>query len=50
MMNIETWHAGHQYINGIHWIAHCPTCTTLVAEAERAAAAAIDDDNKGEQQ
>jgi len=46
MANIETYHSGHRYVNGMHWIAQCPTCSALVAKAEQVAASAANDSSK----
>ena len=32
--NRRTVHQGHTYINGIHWLRHCPLCVALTAKAD----------------
>ena len=30
----RTVHHGHTFINGIHWLRHCPLCVALMAKAD----------------
>jgi len=42
-METRTWHSGHLYVGGKHYIHDCPTCTALVAKADAIAAATKED-------
>lgn len=38
-------HAGHLYINGVHWLYRCPLCLALMAKADAIAKESNDSSN-----
>ena len=39
-------HAGHLYVNGVHWLYKCPKCVAMMAMADQIAKE--DDNGKSE--